>query len=151
VIAAELGLARNTVRLFARAADPDELLVNDSSSQRPRLLDECAPYLHQRWDQGCTDGAQLYREIRARGYRGSYTLVRDHLGPLRATNATAPGPAAKPPKARNVTSWITTHLGNLTRSARRQLAACPDLAAVQAHVSAFADLMTQRRGRDLEK
>jgi transposase len=155
VIAAELGLARNTVRRFARATDPGELLVNDWSSQRPHLLDEYAPYLHERWDQGCTDAAQLWREIRAHGYRGSYTLVRDHLAPLRLTTTATTAPAAKPPKARKVTSWIMTHPDNLTRGARRQLtailAACPDLAAVQKHVSAFADLMTQRRGRDLEK
>lgn len=48
-----------------------------------------------------------------------------------------------------------SHPDNLTHSTRRQLAAilatCPDLAAVQAHVTAFADLMTQRQGRDLEK
>ena len=154
VIAAELDLARNTVRRFARAVDPDELLVNDWSSQQPRMLDEHVPYLRQRWDQGCTDAARLCREIRARGYRGSYTLVRDYLAPLRLTT-TSPAPAPQPPKARKVTGWIMSHPDNLTRAARRQLAAilaaCPDLAAVQAHVTAFAELMTQRRGRNLEK
>ena len=154
VIAVELGLARNTVRRFARAADPGELLVNDWSSQRPRLLDEHAPYLHQRWNEGCTDAAQLWREIRDRGYTGSYTLVRDYLAPRRLGVVT-PGPAPQPPKARKVTAWIMSHPDNLSRGARRQLAAilatCPDLAAVQAHVSAFADLMTQRRGWELEK
>jgi transposase len=153
-IAAELGLARNTVRRFARAADPGELLVNDWSSQRPRMLDEYAPYLHQRWNQGCTDAAQLCREIRTRGYRGSYTLVRDYLAPLRATT-TAPAPAPAPPKARKVTAWIMTHPDHRTRTATRQLAAilaaCPELATVQAHVTAFADIMTGRRGQDLEK
>ena len=122
VIAAELGLARNTVRRFARAADPGELLVNDWSSRRPRLLDEHAPYLHQRWNEGCTDAAQLWREIRGRGYTGSYTLVRDYLAPLRLTTA-APVRATQPPKARKVTSWIMTHPDNLTRGARRQLTA----------------------------
>ena len=154
LIAAELGLARNTVRRFARAASPGELLVNDWSSQRPRLLDEHAPYLRQRWNQGCTDAVELWREIRGRGYRGSYTLVRDYLAPLRAGGPTA-GPARQPPKARKVTGWIMSHPDNLTRGARRQLtailAACPELAAVHAHVTAFADIMTQRRGRDLEK
>jgi transposase len=154
VIAAELGLARNTVRRFARASDPDELLVNDWSSERPRLLDEHAPYLNQRWNQGCTDAAQLWREIRARGYRGSYTLVRDYLAPLRTSTAAA-APAPQPPKVRKVTGWIMSHPDNVSRSSRRQLAAilaaCPELAAVQAHVTTFADIMTQRRGRDLEK
>ena len=154
-VAAELGLARNTVRRFARAADPDELLVNDWSSQRPRMLDEYAPYLHQRWNQGCTDAARLCREIRTRGYRGSYTLVRDYLAPLRLTAAAAPAPAPQPPKARKVTGWIMSHPDHLTRDARDQLAAilaaCPELAAVRDHVTAFADMMAERRGRELEK
>lgn len=42
---------------------------------------------------------------------------------------------------------------NLARDDKRQLAAildgCPELAAVQAHVQAFAELMTERRGHDL--
>jgi hypothetical protein len=78
---ADLGLAPNNIRRFARAADPEELLVNDWSSQRPRMLDEYAPYLHQRSNQDCTDAAQLCREIQTRGYRGRYTLVRDYLPP----------------------------------------------------------------------
>ena len=102
LIAAELGLPRNTVRRFARAASPGELPVNDWS--------------------------------------GSYTLV---------------SPVSQTPKARKVTGWIMSHPDNLTRGARCQLtailAACPELAAVHVHVTAFADIMTRRRGRDLEK
>jgi hypothetical protein len=122
VIAAELGLARNTVRRFARASDPEQLLASDWTSQRPRLLDEHAPYLDQRWNQGCTDAAQLWREIRTRGYRGSYTLVRDYLALLRTSTAAA-APAPQPPKVRTVTAWIMSHPDNVSHSSRRQLAA----------------------------
>jgi transposase len=67
-IAAELGLARNTVRRFARSASPDELLVNDRTGRRPSILDKHAPYLRERWNCGCTSAALLGQEIRARGY-----------------------------------------------------------------------------------
>ena len=153
-IAAELGLARNTVRRFARAADPEQLLVHDGTGHRPSMLQEHVPYLHQRWNAGCTDATRLWRELRARGYRGGYSLVRDYLAPLRAT-AVAPASAPQPPKVRKVTSWIMSDPRGLTTDDKAQLAAiltaCPELAALRTHVTAFAELMIQRRGRDLEK
>ena len=58
-IAAVLGLSRNTIRRFARAASPEELLVHDGTGQRASILDEHAPYLHERWNSGCTNAALL--------------------------------------------------------------------------------------------
>jgi transposase len=91
-IAAELSLARNTVRRFARAASPEELLVNDGTGRRASILDEHAPYLRERWNSGCTNAAQLWQEIRDRGYPGSRRQVRDYLARFRG-NAAVPAPA----------------------------------------------------------
>lgn len=44
-IARELDLARNTVRRFARAADPKELLVRNGTGKRPRNVEPFASYL----------------------------------------------------------------------------------------------------------
>ncbi len=62
-VAAELGLSRNTVRRFARAASAEELLVNDGTGRRRKLLDTHAGYVHQRWSQGCRDAARLWQEL----------------------------------------------------------------------------------------
>ena len=88
-IAAELGLSRNTVRRFARAADPGELLAHDGTGRRPSILHDYEPYLRERWNSGCTNAAQLWREIRARGYPGSCRGVRDYLTRFRGTTRRA--------------------------------------------------------------
>ncbi len=153
-IAADLGLARNTVRRFARAADSEELLVHDGTGRRASILENYEPYLRERWNAGCTDAAALWRELRARGYPGGYSLVRDYLTQFRGT-APMPAPPPVPPKPRTVTSWIMTRPGTLTSDDQALLEVildrCPELAAVTAHVQAFAGLMTERRGRDLEQ
>jgi len=82
-----LGLTRHTVRKFARAATAEQVITG--SSPRSSRLDRFAPYLQQRWDQGCTDAAQLFAEIQAQGYSGSKRSARRYLQPLRAA-LTAP-------------------------------------------------------------
>jgi transposase len=44
--------SRNTVRRFARAASAEELLVNDGTGRRPKLLDAHAGYVRQRRSGG---------------------------------------------------------------------------------------------------
>ncbi len=60
-VTAALRLSRNTVRRFARAASPEELLVNDGTGRRPSILDEHVPYLRERWNSRCTNAAQLWQ------------------------------------------------------------------------------------------
>jgi transposase len=153
-IAAELGLSRNTVRRFTRAAGPGELLARDWAPRSPGILHDYEPYLRQRWNSGATNATVLWQEIRARGYPGSYATVRDHLARFRG-NAVIPAPAPQPPKPRAVTAWIMTRPGDLDPTDQTSLdsvlAASPELTALTGHVRAFARLMTERRGRDLEQ
>jgi hypothetical protein len=92
----------------------------DAPDQRSSGLDRFAAYLHQRWNQGCTDAAQLHAEIAAQGYRGGNRSVRRYLQPLRAplTVAVLPPP---PPTVREVTGWITSHPDHLTQDETAQL------------------------------
>jgi transposase len=151
-IATALGLSRNTVRRFARAASPEELLVHDGTGRRASILDEHAPYLHERWNSGCTNAALLWQETRARGYQGSRRQVRGYLARFRGSTA-APAPAPAPPKARAVTAWIMTRPDRLADADKASLdailAASPKLAAVTASVRDFAVIMNERRGRKL--
>jgi transposase len=149
-VAAGLGLSRNTVRRFARAASPEELLVNDGTGRQPSIPDEHAAYLAERRNAGCTSAAQLHQELRDRGYRGGPGYVRRYLARFRGTVA-APVPA--PPKVRAVTAWIMTRPDRLAADDKASLdailAASPELAAVTAAVRAFAVILNERRGRKL--
>ena len=135
-VAAELGLARNTVRRFARAASPDEPLVHDGTGRRASILDEHKACLRERWTAGCTDAAVPHRELRARGYQGGCSLIRDYLAQFRGAAMPAPAPAV--PKTRAVTRWIMTRPASLAAADQAQLdailRACPELAAVTARV-----------------
>lgn len=46
-----------------------------AQSRRPSKLDPYATYLQERWDAGCHNGVQLWREIRERGFSGTRRLV----------------------------------------------------------------------------
>ena len=148
--AAELGLARNTVRRFARAASPEELLVNDGTGRQDRNIDGYELCLRERWNSGCTNAAQLYREIRGLGDPGGLSQVRHYLARFRGTQVMKPPPPV-PPKPRAVTAWIMTRPSQLDDTQRAGLdailAASPELAAVAASVRDFAAMMNERRGR----
>jgi transposase len=150
-IARELGLARNTVRRLAHAVSPDELLVGRWTG-RPSILDPHKPYLHQRWQDGCTNGTRLFEELRERGYEGGLTVVRRYVHQLREAFPQADLPR-RPPSVRDVTSWLTRHPDHLDDDKAQQLKAvlgrCPELDEAAQHVRSFAELMNNRDGHRL--
>lgn len=147
-IMTETGLARGTVRRFYRAASADELLTKIHGG-RPSLLDDHKPYLHQRWNQGCTNVRQLHDELRERGYRGSYGTISGYVQPFREAGA-APPARPGPPKARALASWILKHPDSLDDDGKAGLARarerCPHLDALAGHVTEFAKILTGLHG-----
>ena len=149
-ISAVLHLDRTTVRRYATAASPDELLP-DGPVRRGGLLDPHLAYLDQRWAEGCHRSDKLLEEIRARGYRGSARTLRHCTAPLRkATTCPAPPPVPAPKK---VAAWILTPPGSLTAGDRAALARitgrCSELATTRAQVREFADMLCNRHGHKL--
>ncbi|HEY0808101.1 MAG TPA: ISL3 family transposase [Pseudonocardiaceae bacterium] len=148
----ELGLAKETVRKFYRAASVAEVTAT-SRAGRPSVLDEFKPYLHERFNAGVTNVSALMREIRKQGYRGSLSTLVVYLAPFRAVGA---APMAKPavPKVRHVTSWMLHHPDDLDDEQQLQLkqvrTVCPHLDATAGHVSEFAEILTGLHGEQLE-
>jgi len=148
----ETGLAKETVRRFYRAATAGELLAKVKDG-RPSLLDDYKPYLHQRWNEGCTNVRQLHGELRERGYPGSYGTIRDYVLPFRETGA-APPAVPGPPKARDLASWILKDPDHLDDDEKAKLAQarerCPHLDALATHVTGFAKILTGLHGDRLD-
>jgi transposase len=71
-IAKRLPISRQTVYRYLRSdTDPTARLKR----HRPSTLDPYLSYLYERWQQGCENGLQLWREIRDQGYLGSRKMV----------------------------------------------------------------------------
>lgn len=91
-IAREVGIGTKTVRRFLRAdAFPERASVPRKSS----ILDPYAPYLRERWEAGCHNSLQLWREVRAQGFAGAASLLRKFVARWRA----APGRRGVPSRS----------------------------------------------------
>ena len=85
-IALHLGVTQRTIqRWIATGTIP----YSGPRKQRPRLIDPYKAYLLKRWHQGCRKGAQLEREVRAKGYRGSGRALYRYLETLEPTPLSA--------------------------------------------------------------
>jgi transposase len=149
-IARHLGWGRHTVQRYARAASWQEMVHGRWQRPRASILDAFKPHLHQRLDAGCGNILELFREIQALGYTGSYSTVRDYLHDRRPARPPLPPP---PPTVREVTNWLTRRPDTLTDSERLRVAdltgRCPELRAAHGYVRAFATMLTHLTGHDL--
>jgi hypothetical protein len=145
--ARRLGWALNTVKRYARAAAAEHL------ARPPRygrtLVDPYRDHLRRRLAaQPDVAVTRLLAEIRELGYTGSANLLVRYLDQGRAaTERAVPAP-------RRLVSWIMTRPADLPEPDRAHLdqllGACPHLTVLTEHVRAFAGLLTDRRGAELE-
>src|SRR5947209_3606421 len=78
-IASVVGMAERTVRGWLNRGS-----IPYSGPRKPRSspLDPYKTYLLSRWHEGCHNGAQLERELRAKGYKGSQKAIYRCLATL---------------------------------------------------------------------
>jgi transposase len=103
-IGRELGMDRRTIRNYlATPEEPRRQVRNPRPSGfSSPTLQPFQAYLQDRWEGGCTNISQLYREIVERGYPGSRSLVNQALRPWRPPRA--PKSAAK--RRRSSGRWL---------------------------------------------
>ncbi len=152
------GLSRGTVRVFARAARPEDLYSGPRAG-RGRELDQHRDFLIQQWTSGVTNGAALLDMLRQRGYRGQGSALRQYIHPWRIEPPAIPaaritGAAHKPLTVRELTRWLCTRPEELSNAETVRMQAildnCRPVAELAAHITSFAAMMTKRTGdRDL--
>jgi len=149
-IAAQLGLARNTVRTYVR--QPPDPTAPKPRPLRASQLDPYEAHLLKRWREGCRNAALLHREISEMGYPGAQTMVRAYLAYLckhpEQANHDHPRKerAAVSPRALR---WLLTRSPeDLTQEEQakraRLLAVSEEVRRVHALLQAFQEMVRQR-------
>jgi transposase len=116
VIARELGLNRTTVRTYIRAEQVPEVR---HPYHKPNPAQRYEDYLRQRWEAGCYNARQLYRELLAQGYKGSLKSVRKLVTPWRqklppVLQKVLRLPVFSPPAPRQAVWWLLKDKEQLT-------------------------------------
>lgn len=160
-IAHRLHMGRRLVRLYlAAAAFPERA----PSRPRQTLLTPYEPYLRMRWEAGCQNAAALWRELRAQGFTGSASFVRQQVRHWRVTPGRPGTPARTPDVSRQETPtmpppvrvlsprqaiWLFLRdAADLTAAQRAYraelLACCPEIASALPLVDEFQRLVRTR-------
>ena len=151
-IARTLDLARNTVLRYLK--DP-EAMVPKARSPRGSKLDPYVDYIDCRMSEGLENCVVLLRELRARGYAGSYTILSEYVRPRRRSRQpqatvrfeTEPGEQAQvdwgsfsyvDEKGRKRRVWAFVMVLGWSRSIYVEFVRRADTASfIQCHVNAF--------------
>jgi transposase len=155
-IGEELGLARNTVRkYFRQAPEPPRPTPRPLRESR---LDPYENYLLQRWSQGVRNAAQLFREIRERGYPGAETMVRAYIAHLRSTTADGTPPRSRKERAKAISPralrWLLSRkredLDQEEQSRLDQLLnLSPQVETIYTLLQGFLTMVSERKHQDL--
>jgi len=150
------GLDRATIRTWLRAGRPPSWSKPACGS----AIDRHAEYLRQRWAEGCTNTARLWREIRDRGYSGRPKTVQEWVRHrLRGTgaepaNLAQTATAWKAPSGRRAAWLVVADADEIDKTERKFVealrAGSPDLAAVIALAREFRAMVREKRADGLD-
>ncbi|GAB4054923.1 ISL3-like element IS466 family transposase [Catellatospora paridis] len=141
--ARRLNLSLNTVKRYARVAEPERL--QRAPQYRPTLVDPHRDHLRQRRsDDPAVSVLRLFEEIKAQGYQGSVNLLYRYITQGRVEGDR---PSISP---RRLARLMLTRPDNLTdkqRAVRDDLtAACPEMIDLAELIRSFAGLLQPQHG-----
>src|SRR6266567_415064 len=163
-MARTLGMSQRTLQRWIATGN---IPYSRRKRQRASLIDPYKPYLLKRWRQGCHSGAQLERELRAKGYKGSQHGIYRYLETLKALPL-APSQhksAAKRASSIQPNALLTLSASQATwlffrkeedfkpeeqESLRQLRQASPDLEVTYHLVEEFLHMVRKRTGEQLD-
>jgi transposase len=153
-IAKRVGIDQSTVGNWLAAGAYPETTRGPYVSH----LDPYLPYLFQRWESGCHNMVRLHQELVARGYKGSYASVRDHLirrlpeGTKNSAKGNELSPV--PPSPRQATFLFLARSeqldGEEQETVRQLRQSHPEADLAYALVQQFAQMLRTRRSEQLD-
>jgi transposase len=165
-IARQVGIGKTTVFRYLRTSTfPERQGRRDCG--RSRILDPYKDYVLQRWNDGCHDALQLFGEIKAQGYSGSYDTVARYTRRFRTAQGTQPRkrrrsikqlPKVSEPQKLSLTPRRAAHLVLQEPQKRvaddeqlvQRMAQHPELAEAIELAQNFAFLVRQRQPDQLD-
>ncbi|MBA2515091.1 MAG: ISL3 family transposase [Solirubrobacterales bacterium] len=155
--AIELGISRTTVNKFRSAtAFPERQDAVPARNQ----VEPYAEYLRQRWDAGCRNAKQLWRELRERGFTGGFASVWRFTrswrkSPPGTLGAAVVGDGSVPalPSPRSVVWWLLCPKKRTeaqTAFVERLEAESPSIRLAHAWVTEFFGMVRERKPEQLD-
>ncbi len=166
-IASRIGIGERTVyRWLAHGSFPEAR----QRCRRPSLIDPYERYVLRWWQEGYRNGSQLYRELKAQGYKGSSRAMYDYLATLRTPQSDSPKPiplklqkhkSVPPPLAplenfsARRAAWLFVRQANdLDETQQKELAlmrqVSPTAEAAYGLTQAFLQMVREHTGEPLE-
>lgn len=116
-IARQLNINRATVGRYIQAGEFPERATRKYAGKTDRYTD----HLGKRWQEGCHNAAQLFRELEAIGFTGSYCSVRRrvaHWDRSNGSSTTPQPPNVQPPSARRSACLLLKNPADLDKRDR---------------------------------
>jgi transposase len=142
------GHSRKLVRQISRGESTDIFRTRQST------LDAHLPFLDAQWNEGCRNGAELWRRLQVQGFQGSMRVVSEWKTRRRRAETTTDRQLQKVPPARTISRLMTTARDNLSKADTVTVAAIeggiPNLVEARTLVERFQTMLRQRLVADLD-
>jgi len=142
------GYSRGLVRKVLRGQRSDVFRVRESS------LELYLPWLDAQWAAGRHNGSELWRQLKAQGFRGCLRVVSEWAGRRRRAEKADGEALSRAPSARTIARLLTIGRDDLTKSETVTVAAiergAPALAEAREIIAAFQGMIRKKSLADLD-